>query len=354
MDNRAMGALRTARDAGAALLLAAGLAISGCGAGPAAGGRGEAGQQAVESPGSRSRPAGPYVRAVGTVQDGGLPHAACTCERCELARNDPAARRWIASLAVVLPPEGGGAGKVYLIDATPDVRPQLDRLSDVRDGGRPSGRVDRSPVDGVLLTHAHIGHYLGLAFFGFEAVHTRKLPVFCTAAMADYLRRNGPWSQLVDFGNIEPLAVAPGKSFELGAGVRASAVAVPHRDELSDTVGYLLEGPRRSLLYVPDTDAWEAWDPPLTERLRGVDVAVLDGTFFSLDELPGRDVSSIGHPLIRRSMDLLQPLVRSGETAVYFTHMNHSNPVLEAGSEARRAVEERGFHVLAEGQEIEL
>ena len=345
---------------GVALLLTAGLAVAGCDAGPAAGGDGaEPGEEAAETA-EAARPSGPYVRAVGTVQDGGLPHAACTCERCELARDDPRHRRWIASLAVVVPgaaDDDPAAAEVYLIDATPDVREQLDRLRDVRAavaGVRPSGRVDRSPVDGVLLTHAHIGHYLGLAFFGFEAVHTRGLPVFCTPAMAAYLRRNGPWSQLVEIGNVEPREVAPGESFELGAGVRATAVAVPHRDELSDTVGFLLQGPRRSLLYVPDTDAWEAWDPPLVERLRGVDVAILDGSFYSTDELPGRAVSSIGHPLVTRSMDLLEPLVRSGAVEVYFTHMNHSNPVLGPASAARREVEERGFHVLAEGQEIAL
>ena len=295
-----------------------------------------------------ARTAGPYVRVLGTVQDGGLPHAACSCRRCGLARRDRAYRRYVASLALVIPT----TGQVVLIDATPDVVEQLDLLDDVRDAVH--GRVDRAPVDGVLLTHAHVGHYLGLAFFGFEAVHTRGLPVYCTPRMASFLNANGPWSQLVEIGNIDLVEIPPGGSAELGAGVVAEFLRVPHRDEFSDTVGFVLKGPRRRLLYVPDTDAWESWEPPLTDVLQGIEVAVLDGSFYSLDELPGRDISQVKHPLITSSMDLLQDFVSSGRGEVYFSHMNHTNPALEPDSAARREIEQRGFHVLVEGQELAL
>lgn len=167
---------RTPIDSAARLLLALplALALAACG---------------VEAPGGLAEaeaPAGPFVRVIGTVQDGGLPHAGCTCERCEAARRDPARRRLVASLAVVLP----ASGRVYLVDASPDLHEQLDLLADVRDP--PAGATDRVPVDGVLLTHAHIGHYLGLAFFGYETMHTRDLPVFATPRMAAFLRGNGP------------------------------------------------------------------------------------------------------------------------------------------------------------------
>ena len=320
--------------------LAGAVLALGCGTGEAEG--------EEEAPPVPSR--APYVRVLGTAQDGGLPHAACSCRRCERARSDPAARRHVAGLALVVPSENGHA--VYLLDATPDVRRQLDMLADVREA--PPDRVDRAPVDGVFLTHAHLGHYTGLAFFGFEAVHTQGLPLWCTPRMADYLRRNGPWSQLVDFGNVALKEVAPGGAVELAGGVRVELLAVPHRDEYADTVGFVVRGPRRSLLYVPDTDAWSAWATPLPEVLAGVDVALLDGSFYSMDELPGRDMSAVKHPLITLSMDLLQETVDSGSIEVWFTHFNHSNPVLEADSAARREIERRGFGVLDDGQEIGL
>ena len=298
---------------------------------------------------SRPAPARPFVRVLGTVQDGGLPHAGCSCETCVLASNSPAGKRWVASLAIVLP----GSGEVYLIDATPDLPEQIEQLSDTR--SYEVGRVDRSPVSGIFLTHAHMGHYLGLAHLGYEVMHAEATPVFGTPSMNEYLASNGPWSQLVEFGNIALHEVVEDQPIELGEGVSVRAIAVPHRKEFTDTVGFLIEGPLRSMFYVPDTDAWNAWSPPIQDVLAGVDIALVDGTFYSLEELPGRSISEIGHPLITQSMEVLQNLVATGALQVYFTHINHSNPALDRGSDAAVEIEDReGFHVLAEGQEFPL
>lgn len=288
----------------------------------------------------------PFVLVLGTAQDGGIPHAGCHCPRCDAARDDGTRVRLIASLAVVLPEPR----RVFVIDATPDIRRQLDML---RDPDRPQG-TDRAPVDGILLTHAHIGHYLGLAFLGFEAIHSRGVPVHASAPLAEYLRNNGPWSQLVRLENVVLFETSPGRRIELGQGVSVTPLAVPHRDEYTDTSGFVVRGPRRTVLYVPDTDSWDAWDPPLTERLEAVDVAILDGTFYSVDELPGRDVSAIGHPLISDSIELLQPMLSERAVEVFFTHLNHSNPVLDDDGRILEQIEARGFGVLADGQRIPL
>lgn len=303
---------------------------------------------AAASPPPRPPDLAPRVVVLGTVQDGGLPQAGCTCAQCAAARRDPARRRHVASLALVVP----ATGHTWLIDATPDLAAQIDRIHAWR--SHPEGRPDRRPVDGVLLTHAHVGHYLGLALFGFEAVDTRDLPVYGSPRMAAFLRGNGPWSQLVARRNVELREFRPGEPFALDAGVTVTPIAVPHRDEFTDTMAFLFRGPRRALLYVPDTDAWASWPRPLPEVLRGVDVALLDGTFASRDELPDRDVAKIKHPLIVDTMDLLAPLVRAGGLRVLFTHLNHSNPALDPASPARRAIEARGFRVLAEGDELAL
>jgi pyrroloquinoline quinone biosynthesis protein B len=325
----------------AALALA--LAITACGAPPV---EEPPTEPAVTEP--EARIAGPFVRVIGTAQDGGLPHIACTGDNCTAARHDPSRRRLVSSLAIVLPE----SGRVFLIDATPDIHEQLDLLADVRDA--PEGRVDRAPVDGVLLTHAHIGHYLGLALFGYEAVSASGMPVWGTPSMLAFLRENGPWSLLVERENIELREIGAQTAVELGDGVEVRAIAVPHRDEYTDTVGYLISGARQTLFYVPDTDSWRAWDPAIEEVLAEVDVALLDGSFFSTDELPGRSVEEIGHPLIGSSLERLAPVVEAGETEIYFTHFNHSNPVLDPESTARERVLRLGFKLLDDGEEIEL
>lgn len=291
---------------------------------------------------------GPRLRVLGTAQDGGFPHAACSCERCELARTDPRTERLVASLALI-----GSAGRVFLVDATPDIRRQLDRLRDLKPG---PGRVDRAPVDGVFLTHAHLGHYTGLGFLGFEAIHAQETPLYATPRMVDFLAANGPWSQLVDLRNVLPVKLTPGEPLVLEEQLSVTAFRVPHRDEFADTVGFLFAGPERRVFYVPDTDGWEHWETPLEEWLerQRVDVAIVDGTFFSMNELPGRDVSAIGHPLVVDTIERLREQVAAGALEVFFTHFNHSNPVLDADGERRKQVEAAGFALLDDGLELPL
>lgn len=303
--------------------------------------------EAAASPsGSPTAKARPFVRVLGSVQDGGFPHAACNGEACRRARSE-ANPRYIASVALVLPE----SGKVYLFDATPDVREQLGLLDDVR-GSLPNG-VDRDPVDGIFLSHAHMGHYLGLAFFGYEAVHTREMPLYVTPSMASFLSENGPWSQLVGKDNVYIQEIPSGAKVELEEGISVTMVPSPHREEYSDTVGFLIRSPERGVLFVPDTDAWRHWSPTIEDWLAQADVALLDGTFFSRDELPNRSIAEIGHPLVTETLERFEDLV-SGGKEILFTHMNHSNPILLDNSSEARRVTDAGFEIAREGMEFGL
>lgn len=286
------------------------------------------------------------MRVIGSVQDGGFPHAACNGLACKRAR-EKGPRRYVTSLALVLP----GSEKVYLFDATPDLREQLEAVADVR-GALPDG-VDRTPIDGLFLSHAHIGHYLGLAFFGYEAVHTRGLPVYSTPSMASFLRDNGPWSQLVGKENVFIQEVAVGAKVELEDGISVTLVPSPHREEYTDTVGFLIRGPERAVLFVPDTDSWERWSPSIENWLGQVDVALLDGTFYSGTELPNRSLEEIGHPLVANSMDRFEELGKEAPEIV-FIHMNHSNPLLLGDSPEHATLKKRGFKIATEGMEFGL
>ncbi|MCH9688617.1 MAG: MBL fold metallo-hydrolase, partial [Deltaproteobacteria bacterium] len=238
----------------------------------------------------------PKLVVLGIAQDAGVPQAGCDCAQCRAAAEHPAARPRVASVALVL-----GDGRVFVVDATPDLPWQLRDVAALR--GDPVGGRSRRPVDGIALTHGHMGHYLGLAHLGFEAAHADGVPVYGTASMLELLRSNVPWSQLVARQEIDLRPLSPGEALVLGS-VTMIPVAVPHRAEHTNTVGFRFEGPRRTALYIPDCAPWSRWDPRRREALLdGVDVALLDGTFYSGDELPGRDLSAIGHPLIVDTMD---------------------------------------------------
>jgi pyrroloquinoline quinone biosynthesis protein B len=261
---------------------------------------------------------------LGSAQDGGVPQAGCGCARCAAAWADPSLRRRVSCLGLF----DTEAGASFLIDATPDFREQLHDLLRAAPGTR---------LSGLLLTHAHMGHYTGLVHLGFEAMATRGLPVYGTRRMLAFLRAHAPWRQLVDQGNIALRAVTPGEWLALTPDLSARPAAVPHRDEWSDTVGYTVRGPARQLLYVPDIESWAAWArPPWSVDARAAvaaaDVALLDGTFYDADELPGRDLAAIGHPLVRES----EAVFAGVGTEVVYVHLNHTNRLVDEPERRQR------------------
>lgn len=290
-----------------------------------------------------------HALVLGTAQDAGFPQVGCYSERCERGRAAHAAGRgrFVASLAVVQPE----AERYYLVDATPDITRQID-LIDEPGFRRRAG--ERRPFDGIFLTHAHIGHYTGLAVLGNEGLGIRDTPVYCTDAMADFLRANQPWAFLVDQGRIVPTPLAPGVPHRIDPLLEVELWPVPHRDEFADTVAFVFRGPASSLLYLPDINRWEAWDRDVARAVTGVGTALLDGSFWSLDELPGRSVDDVPHPLMGLTMDRLQEVVDAGRARVVFTHLNNSNPALDDDGPERAEVIRRGFEVAREGLRIPL
>lgn len=256
-------------------------------------------------------PREPYVMVLGIAQDGGYPQAGCTRPDCL----DPKRRERVASLAIVDPI----SNQRWIIDATPDFPSQLRSL----DEAAPRGE---NLLDGILLTHAHIGHYLGLAQLGREVLGAKNIRVYAMPRMREFLSANGPWDQLVRLNNINLEPLSDGEEIALNERIRITPVRVPHRDEYSETVGFIVRGPGRAILWLPDIDKWEKWSTPLEEILVRVDVAYLDGTFFDANELPGRDMSEIPHPLMIETHTRLanSPL----RTRVRYIHLNQSNPLL--------------------------
>ena len=285
-------------------------------------------------------PASEWLAVVlGSIQDGGLPQAGCYTERCDRARLDS---HFVASLGLVDP----ASGSAFLVDATPDLIRQMDLFPGAAFRARASAR---RPFDGILLTHAHIGHYLGLALLGREGLGMEPTPCYCSSRMARFLAANGPWSLMVDEGRLDLRVLEPERPTRLADDLSVTALEVPHRDEYSDTLGFVFQGPRHSLLYLPDIDRWDQWDRRIEDVVAEVDIAFLDSTFYSAAELPGRDQTEVPHPLIIDTMERLEPLARS-DRSIVLTHLNSSNPVLDLDGPERAAVLAAGFEVARAGQ----
>lgn len=284
-----------------------------------------------------------YIQVLGITQDAGYPQANCYAPHCRRAWLDKTARRTTSSIAVV----DEGSQSKFLFDATPDIRDQLFRLQLV------APDVDYS-LDGIFLTHAHIGHYTGLMHFGVEASGSKDVAVFAMPRMREFLSSNGPWDQLLRVGNIKLVSLEENTEIQLSKSLAITPFLVPHRDEYSETVGFRIDGPKRSAVFLPDIDKWERWDTDIRELIRAVDYALLDGTFYADGELAGRDMSSIPHPHVAESMALLSGLSKKEKSRVIFIHMNHTNPLLIEGSPQQAEVEKRGYRFAREGMRLEL
>ena len=294
-------------------------------------------------------PAGdaPYVVVLGIGQDGGVPQ---TGDADAPGWTDPARRRRVVSLALVDP----ASVERWLFEATPDFPEQLAHLD------RIAPSRTRPALAGVFLTHAHIGHYTGLMFLGHESLGAQGVPVHAMPRMAAFLRTNGPWSQLVGKGNIALREMADGEPVRLNARLSVTPLLVPHRQEFSEVVGFRIEGPRRSVLFIPDIDSWHEWDDAspgtdarIEREIARVDVAYLDATFFADGEIPGRDMSGFPHPFIAHSLERFAGLPEAERAKVRFIHLNHTNPALWPGPERDR-VHAAGMRIADEGETVGL
>jgi len=283
------------------------------------------------------------VEVLGTAQDAGVPQFGCRCKNCDYYH-----RKNIKLYASCIGLYNRKWKKFFIFDATPDIREQLFFAEQHHKLNKLNLPLKYIP-DGIFLTHAHIGHYTGLMHYGFESLNSNELKVYCSNEMANYLSENGPWSQLVDYHNISLNIISPGKESIVDPDCKIVPYLVPHRQEYTDTLCYRISGKEKSLIYIPDIDSWEEWDKSIIEVVQETDIVIIDGTFFDYTELPGRDKTKIPHPTIKSSIELLKPVVNSTETQVYFTHLNHSNPLVIYNNRENEYVKNNGFNVAKQG-----
>ena len=272
---------------------------------------------------------------LGTIQDAGSPQINCKKSCCKDLFKNPDPTRKVVSLGLL----DTQNHKSYLFEATPDMGAQIEMLNSYQTNS------DTPLVNGIFLSHAHIGHYTGLMFLGKEAMNAKNIPVYAMPKMKDFLSTNGPWDQLVSNKNVMLQDLENEKEVLLSESIMVTPILVPHRDEYSETVGYRIKGPNKSALFIPDIDKWEKWDKDIVEEIKQVDYAFLDATFYSGTELGNRDMSTIPHPFIMESLEKFKVLPKEEKRKIIFIHFNHSNPVIDPNSKEYQFVIEQGFNI---------
>lgn len=286
---------------------------------------------------------GVQLVVLGTVQDAGAPHIGCSKKCCEELWSKPDPSLKVVSLGIV----DFDNDKTYIVEATPDFPEQLALLNDM------AGREQTQMPDGIFITHAHIGHYTGLMFLGREAKGAKKVPVYGMPKFQEFLRTNGPWDQLVRIENIELKSFEKGRA-QLSESLTIRPFIVPHRDEYSETVGFVISGTDQDVLFIPDIDKWSKWEEDIIDKVAEVDVAYLDATFFDAKEINNRDIAEIPHPFVIESMELFDDLPRTEKEKINFIHLNHTNPLLKPKSQEFKQVESAHFKVATFMDVVEL
>jgi pyrroloquinoline quinone biosynthesis protein B len=282
---------------------------------------------------------------LGTAQDGGYPHPGCSCPNCKRSRRNTSLKRLPASLGIIDPSEK----ESFIIDATPELPKQLALLNHkTQEYGLPPNNLS-----GILLTHAHMGHYTGLMYLGKEALDTDNLPVYCTSAMKKFIENNLPWSDLVENDNIM-IHVNDKDKTQLTGRISIQGIPVPHRNEHADTVGFLIKGKNKNIFYLPDLDHWDNFITKFSQVIENVDYVFIDGTFYDETELGehrGRDMSEVPHPPIKKTIKIFKNnniKKENNRTKIYFTHFNHTNRVLSLDHELIDTIKAAQYGVLSE------
>jgi len=279
----------------------------------------------------------PYIVVLGIAQDGGYPHAGCRKDCCKKYYDGKEPRHFVSCLALIDPI----SKQRWMFDCTPDFTFQLHLLDSIYS-------ANDKLLDGIFLTHAHIGHYTGLMYLGKEAMNTKDIQVYGMPDMMNYLKNNGPWSQLVNLNNIKLDSLVADRPFKLNEHISITPFYVPHRDEYTKTVGYKIIINNSNIIFIPDIDKWQKWNRDIVKLVKENDLLFLDGTFYMNGEIVGRDMRDIPHPFIAESMELFKDLSSKDKSKIHFIHLNHTNSALLNDSESRKEIEKKGFHVVNE------
>jgi len=277
------------------------------------------------------------IIVLGVAQDGGYPHIGCSRNCCNLAWKNDSVKKNVVALALINSKEK----KWWLFEATPDINKQLKLFSVL------TNSLYNYLPDGIFITHAHIGHYTGLMQLGREAMNAKEVPVYVLPKMKEYLEKNGPWSQLVSLKNIVLNPLTENKALSINH-ISVEAFTVPHRDEYSETAGFKINSGVKKYLFIPDIDKWSKFKTNIVSLVKESDVAFLDATFFSAEELAYRNVKEVPHPFVEESMKLFEKEDLKTKNKVHFIHFNHTNPLLNNKSVQDKVLKE-GYRISEEG-----
>lgn len=306
------------------------------------------------------------VKLLGSAAGGGFPQWNCACPNCRSLRNGAFLGKARTHLQVAISEDDRSW---FLLNASPDIRHQIEADPDLH----PCGRARGTPVASVVLTSCDLDQILGLLMMR----EFQQFRIYATRSIQRILREDNSMFKVLNRvpDQVDWVEINPGKNFSLSGkdgtpnlcctpvslGAHFAAyVSEQRRDNVTSSemlIGLLIRGASgKQLAYFP---AVPKIDPPLRSHVEKSDVVLFDGTFWSDDELrrvrgTGPTAHEIGHVPISGDDGSLQRLSSLSGPRKIYVHINNTNPILDESSAEYLQVREAGWEVAEDGWELEL
>jgi pyrroloquinoline quinone biosynthesis protein B len=308
------------------------------------------------------------VTVLGSAAGGGFPQWNCACRNCSRLRSGNPNLHARTQAQVTCFPSGA---EWFLFNASPDLRTQILSATQLA----PAESPRHTPIAGVLLTSADVDSVAGL-------LHLREfqpLIIYATQSVRRILvednrifrvleRANPPaiW-QDIPLNTWFRLSTVSASAGETSSRCRMVPLGGAYPDYVSDdlrcslpseeaVVGLVLTEGKKQIFYAPSvpgrSDGWKDW-------ARSSDLCLLDGTFWTDDELISAGVGSkiareIGHVPLSGAGGLLEEFDPAERGRWVLIHINNTNPILDEASPEHREVRHRGWEIAYDGMEFEL
>jgi pyrroloquinoline quinone biosynthesis protein B len=303
------------------------------------------------------------IHVLGSSAGGGFPQWNCNCPNCDGQRRGTirASRRTQSSMAV-----SGEGGDWVVFNASPDILQQIQAFPALQ----PARRLRDTGIRAIVLIDAQIDHTTGLYMLRESA---RPLDIWCTAQVRDDLRNGNPLFDILEHYCKVTWHALPidGSNFEI-EGIQDLQFAArplnskappysPHRDDPhpGDNVGITIRDRRtsRTAFYAPGLADIE---PHVWREMRSADCVLVDGTFWTHDEMIRLGVGTktaveIGHLPQSGPGGMIEHLSRlPAQTRKLLIHINNTNPILDEDSPQRAELTARNIEVCHDGLDIQL
>ncbi len=296
------------------------------------------------------------VCVLGISAGGGLPQWNCRCRNCLHVRSLTGDKFYHSHASVAVSASGHSW---CIINPTPDVTHQIERFSYLqpRQGRR------STPIKSVLLTDGELDHTLGLlSLRQGSALHVYAPDIIIDILSTDFpVKRivnsyaNHKWTELTDGQQIE-LEDEAIKVTAIAVGTKLPRYTTGQKAANNATFAYFLEDSSsgKTLLYAPSVQLWtEAFD----QAARHADCLMIDGTFWTDDELvklgiSERTASDMGHLSLTGHDGILSKLSALPATESFLVHINNTNRILINDSEESRLLQEHGIGLAPANTEI--